>query len=757
MIYLYLTNYAEANRELTLLAINTFLKDCGDDDPTIRGLAIRSLCSLKLSHITEFVEPAIRKALVDGNGYVRKAAILGVLKLHAVQPAVVKQSDFMDILHSLLYDSEPLVATNAIHALNEILGPEGGVVVTRNLVSHLVNRIKNFSEWGQCCVLGLVTSYIPRCVHTDEVFDLMNILEDRLKQSSVAIVLACAKCFVEIMRQRSELSSGILHRLKDPLLTLMSTSPPELSYVVTAHIAFLLRVSSEEAAEAFSEDFKNFFCRYNDASHIKSCKLQILTSLTTPSNVSAIQLELADYVCDVDADIARQSILALGTIGLRRTSATEAIISQLLSFLNLGVSYITTAVLIVIRKLVRRFPEHFKKVITAIAESFELTCLTEEAEGRAALLWLIGEAGETTADAPYMFEALLPLFDAATSRDASTLKLNMLLCGMKLFLVRPAEVQLNLGQLLKKAITAEQSPDVRDRALLYYRLLLEAARKGSELKAAKSILFPAPIDKASRDGVQGNRMFAQDAHDAEKANRLLPEFDSLSIIYNQPAAMFCAVDPIPFTGRTAPDECEDKNEPVTGASFALPENSPRNIPEAATSTVSSMRRETGESSADGAFSLLDIQDTKTNADQSLSTRIPEVLSAYSFEVQVEMNPDGFASHWETWPVSSTREFGASEIQAVGWKQLTCGIVEERLDAVNIHCMASGPSQNSLKFFFFAQHRSSGSLVLAEVVTTTTDLKSSSVKITTKTDAHSNELCLLFDKFIFTSIFDDGIL
>ncbi|OEH80151.1 heat repeat-containing protein [Cyclospora cayetanensis] len=47
MIYLYLTNYADTNPSLSILAVNAFQKDCGDVDPRLRGLAIRSLCSLR--------------------------------------------------------------------------------------------------------------------------------------------------------------------------------------------------------------------------------------------------------------------------------------------------------------------------------------------------------------------------------------------------------------------------------------------------------------------------------------------------------------------------------------------------------------------------------------------------------------------------------------------------------------------------------------------------------------------------------------
>ena len=54
-LYLYITTWAAANPELMLLTINMLLKDCGDQDPTIRGLALRSLCSLRIANLTEYL------------------------------------------------------------------------------------------------------------------------------------------------------------------------------------------------------------------------------------------------------------------------------------------------------------------------------------------------------------------------------------------------------------------------------------------------------------------------------------------------------------------------------------------------------------------------------------------------------------------------------------------------------------------------------------------------------------------------------
>ena len=47
LVYMYLTNYAESNKEVSILAVNTLLKDCHDQNPMVRGLSLKSLASLR--------------------------------------------------------------------------------------------------------------------------------------------------------------------------------------------------------------------------------------------------------------------------------------------------------------------------------------------------------------------------------------------------------------------------------------------------------------------------------------------------------------------------------------------------------------------------------------------------------------------------------------------------------------------------------------------------------------------------------------
>ena len=55
MLYLYLRSAARQNSAVSLLVVQTLLTDSKDVDPTVRGLAVRSICSLRVPELLENV------------------------------------------------------------------------------------------------------------------------------------------------------------------------------------------------------------------------------------------------------------------------------------------------------------------------------------------------------------------------------------------------------------------------------------------------------------------------------------------------------------------------------------------------------------------------------------------------------------------------------------------------------------------------------------------------------------------------------
>lgn len=113
----------------------------------IRGLALRCFSSLRLWSILEYVVAPLKAALTDSSGYVRAVAVMGVLKVWHLSPEVVKDSDLVDTLYSMIRDRDPQVVVACLTALNEVLAEESGIAINQALIIYLV-RVRRV--WCVC-------------------------------------------------------------------------------------------------------------------------------------------------------------------------------------------------------------------------------------------------------------------------------------------------------------------------------------------------------------------------------------------------------------------------------------------------------------------------------------------------------------------------------------------------------------------------------------------------------------------------------
>ena len=191
----------------------------------IRGLALRSLCSMRIPNIIEYLLTPIRQGLRDKSGYVRKTAVQGVAKLYALDSEQVKKSDFVDILYSFIRDNDGMVVNNALYVLNEILKSEGGIIINKKIIYFLLNHMKKLNEWAQCVVLEFVAKYKPE--NDQEVFEIMNVLNNRLSHSNSGVVMATSKVFLNFTKHLPKVHNQVIERLKPSLLTLMGAGGPK--------------------------------------------------------------------------------------------------------------------------------------------------------------------------------------------------------------------------------------------------------------------------------------------------------------------------------------------------------------------------------------------------------------------------------------------------------------------------------------------------------------------------------------------------
>ncbi|KAG2467658.1 AP4B1 protein, partial [Polypterus senegalus] len=334
LVYLYMCSYAALKPDLALLAINTLHKDCADRNPMVRGLALRSMCSLRMPGITEYIQHPILMGLRDKAAYVRRVAVLGCAKMRNLQPDVEIDAALVNELYGLLRDPDPVVMVNCLRALEEMLKQEGGVVINKPIAHHLLNRIKDLDPWGQSEVLTFLLRYTPRT--EEELFDVLNLLDDSLHSVHSGVLAATICLFLRLSSAHPAVQADVLERARGPLLSACTAQCRELRFAALCHVQQILR----SLPSLFAEQYKKFFCSYSEPNYIKFRKMEILIELVNDNNVAVILEELRAYCTDISPELAQAAIFAIGRIG---QNYSEKCMSILTSLLGLKQEHITSA------------------------------------------------------------------------------------------------------------------------------------------------------------------------------------------------------------------------------------------------------------------------------------------------------------------------------------------------------------------------------------------------------------------------------
>jgi len=527
MVYLYLCNYAVTHPDLAQMCTNTLQKDCGNEDPMVRGLALRSLCSLNLPQMVEYIGEPLRKSLQDHHAYVRKTGVMGILKLFYLDMEAFQECNFTNILYDMLRDVDPTVVANVIRVLNEVMSKteNGGMAINRAIMLHLLNRIHEFTEFDLVCVLELVPRYIP--ANADEGYQIMNLLDPVLRSSSSATVLATVRAFLSMVdsigstpEEVQEIKIQIISRVKAPLVTLVASGSNETCYVLLKQVEALVQL----CPGSFDDEYRQFYTRFSEPTNVKYLKLEILPLLANPDTAPDIVAELAETVNHNNMHLSRLAIQSMAKIACRNTGgpgAAESIAQRLVDFLDLNVQHIQSEAATGLTLMVRTHPDLKPVCCNSLARTLRYV---DEGEGKASIIWLLGECCDLVQDAPYALEKLIDDYD--NLKDVRV-KQNLLNATMKIFFVRPPETQRMLGRLLLKVTDDVSSQDLHDRGLLYYRLLKSGADPTTVLKHVIS---------NSKATIPGDQFSEEDDKDFRAI--LMKEFDSLATIYGKASVNF---------------------------------------------------------------------------------------------------------------------------------------------------------------------------------------------------------------------------
>lgn len=591
-------------------------------------------------------------------------------------------------------DSDASVVANSIMVLNEVMAksPEGGMAINRAIMLHLLNRIHEFSEFDLVQVLELVPRYIP--ANADEGFQIMNLLDPVLRTSSSAAVLATIRAFISMADQiagspeeTAEMKQQVVSRIKAPLITLVASGSSEVQYVLLKQVEQLVNL----CPGSFDDEYRQFYIRYNEPTHVKYLKTEILPLLANPDNAPDIVNELGEMVFDQNVHLSRLAVRSMANIACRDTGGpgcAESIAQRMVEFLDSSVEHVQSEAATALTLIIRKHTDLKTVASTSLVRTLKYV---QEPAGKASIIYLIGECGDGIVEAPYALEKLIDTYDDL--KDVSV-KHQLLNATLKLFFVRPPEVQRMLGRLLHKATDDVSSQDLHDRALLYYRLL----RSGADPSSVISQVIQTNHNL-------GDRVFTEDDDAALRAG-LMEEFNTLATVYGKTSVNFIRPEFQVVYKKMPPEHPLEEIGGVSGGGHVpvAPQEMPQ--PAAPTEQAPADIFDAAPPPAADNSMIADLLgfDAPTPAPPA-----PAPVSTFALVPAVTMSGDEYQTKW-----GAINDANAV-VSTVSLRTIpaSTGEIESALSTISIFTMASGELPTELKFFMYAQEANSGDLFLIQ--------------------------------------------
>jgi len=199
----------------------------------------------------------------------------------------------------------------------------------------------------------------------------------------------------------------------------------------------------------------------------------------------------------VDVDFVRKAVRAVGQVAIKIDTAAERCLGVLMELIETRVSYVVQEAVIVIKvtylffafsgvaygiqDIFRKYPHSYEGIIPALCANLDEL---DEPEAKASLIWIMGEYAEKIENADELLGTFLDVFKEESypvitlalssfmeKAEALQVQLQTLTAIVKLFLKKPDSSQAIVQRVLQAATKDCDSPDVRDRAYIYWRLL----------------------------------------------------------------------------------------------------------------------------------------------------------------------------------------------------------------------------------------------------------------------------------------------
>ena len=469
LAYHYIITYAPDEPEQSIMAVNFFIQDSQNSNPLIRALAVRTMCRIRVDAVAEYILPALKTTLNDKAPYVRKTAALAVAKLYDIIPESVENSHILQTLVKMISDENPMVVSNAIAAIFEINEHRTSPIfeLNENTISPIINALAESNEWVQTVLLDALAKYAPK--RSDEAASIIDRLIPFLKHNNPAVVIGSFKNIFQLIDIAKKSENDIFPLIIPPFITLVSTGEPEVQFVVLRTLSLFVH----KYPKALINEIRVFFCKYNDPSYVKMEKLEIINQLCCQKNITLILAELDEYCNSIDIGFVKKSIRTLGKVAIKVEASARRVVDILVRLVQSKIDYAVEESIIVATDILRRFPGEFESIISIICSNIENI---KDSEAKASAIWIIGEYCHLIDHVDLLLDPFLDTFQDETQE----VQIQLLTAVVKAFLHDEETTKDQMQFILNESIKETCLPDVRNRGLIYWRLLsadTEAAKK----------------------------------------------------------------------------------------------------------------------------------------------------------------------------------------------------------------------------------------------------------------------------------------
>jgi len=498
LVYLYLMHNAKSQPEKAVLQAGTFVHDTLHDSPLIRGMALRTMSSMLIPTMVDFIHGPTLRCLRDSDPYVRRVAIFATLKLFTIAPSVCEDVGLFDVLSGLLGDPIASVVAAAVAATSELLqlhAPTKLAMAVLGKTTTLLRALEECTEWSQVYLLdgiAMVFAQKHSTLPPDEAEMIATRVVPLLSSSNPSVVMAALKVIVLFMQQytgpqssltptqQAQLETRFSPKLGPPLVSLVTNARFEIRHVALRNIKLFIQSRFRDVLAPY---IQSFFVKFDDPIYLKLEKIDMLVGLANKHNAALVLSELCEYATEIDVELVRKAVRSIGTLAVKVEPVAPQCVERLIKLIERKIHYIVQECAVVVETILRQYTNKYESVIATLCNAVDVR---DDPLSKAAVAWVIGEYADRieTKDAADTLSFFLDSFAEEPPRVQFAVLTAIVKTYLKGVEARPGQNRQVLEKVLKLC-TDSTRPDVRDRAYFYWRLISADAQA-----AAKVILAP---------------------------------------------------------------------------------------------------------------------------------------------------------------------------------------------------------------------------------------------------------------------------